>query len=248
MNSILQEALPFLVIPILAIAVAGLVPLFYIPKLKARSYIQHFAAGMVFAAVAAELLPSMQELALVPVVTGFALGTLAMLGVKWMTERTAHSNIAKAGRHEGPFNIGLLVIVAIDVLVDGLLIGLGFALGAEAGMLLTIALATEGFFLSLTAAVEIKRGGLSMAKVLGATICFGLLLGVGAVLGILLLGDASPLVLALVLSFGSAALLYLVTEELLVEAHEHGFTDSPLSAALFFFGFLLVIGIEMAAH
>ncbi len=38
------------------------------------------------------------------------------------------------------------------------------------------------------------------------------------------------------LSFGLIALLYLVTEELLVEAHEK--PDSPLISAMFFVGFL----------
>ncbi len=39
-------------------------------------------------------------------------------------------------------------------------------------------------------------------------------------LGLTLLGHLSPHVLAGVLSFGAAALLFLVTEEQLVEAHE----------------------------
>jgi ZIP family zinc transporter len=43
--------------------------------------------------------------------------------------------------------------------------------------------------------------------------------------------------LAGILGFGVASLLYLVTEELLVEAHEE--PDTPLIAATFFVGFLL---------
>ncbi|HMT14344.1 MAG TPA: hypothetical protein PKE19_06295, partial [Aestuariivirga sp.] len=44
------------------------------------------------------------------------------------------------------------------------------------------------------------------------------------------------------LSFGLMALLYLVTEELLVEAHEK--PDSPLISALFFVGFLGLLLLE----
>ena len=44
------------------------------------------------------------------------------------------------------------------------------------------------------------------------------------------------------LTFGLIALLYLVTEELLVEAHEH--PDSPLITAMFFVGFLGLLMIE----
>ena len=48
--------------------------------------------------------------------------------------------------------------------------------------------------------------------------------------------------LPLGLSFGLMALLYLVTEELLVEAHEK--PDSPLISAMFFVGFLALLLIE----
>lgn len=41
------------------------------------------------------------------------------------------------------------------------------------------------------------------------------------------------------LSFGSAALLYLVTEELLVEAHEAG--ETTFAPSMFFAGFLLFL-------
>jgi hypothetical protein len=45
------------------------------------------------------------------------------------------------------------------------------------------------------------------------------------------------------LAFAVAALLYLVTEELLREAHER--PDSALSTAMFFMGFLLLLMIQM---
>lgn len=51
--------------------------------------------------------------------------------------------------------------------------------------------------------------------------------------------------LELVLSFGAAALLYLVTEELLVEAHE--VPETPLTTAMFFLGFLVLLVIEIIA-
>jgi ZIP family zinc transporter len=43
-------------------------------------------------------------------------------------------------------------------------------------------------------------------------------------------------------AFGLMALLYLVTEELLAEAHE--VPDKPWITAMFFFGFLLLIVLD----
>ncbi len=66
---------------------------------------------------------------------------------------------------------------------------------------------------------------------------------IGGVVGILLLSHASGAMMEAVLAFGSAAFLYLVTEELLVEAHET--TDTAFATGLFFVGFLLVLMIGM---
>ena len=61
--------------------------------------------------------------------------------------------------------------------------------------------------------------------------------------GTVLLADVSGPILIIVLTFGPAALLSLVTEELLVEAHE--VAETPVSRALFFAGFLLLFVLDM---
>jgi ZIP family zinc transporter len=58
------------------------------------------------------------------------------------------------------------------------------------------------------------------------------------VLGALVLGGAGNTVLNLVLAFAAAALLWLVVEELLVEAHET--PERPWMAVMFFAGFLML--------
>ncbi|AMR29526.1 hypothetical protein A0257_22135 [Hymenobacter psoromatis] len=70
-----------------------------------------------------------------------------------------------------------------------------------------------------------------------------LLVGVG--LGTTLLSGASGGVLEIVLSFGLAALLFLVTQELLTEAHEE--PESPWLTAMFFLGFLVFLLLGMVA-
>lgn len=52
--------------------------------------------------------------------------------------------------------------------------------------------------------------------------------------------------LATVLSFGPAALLYLVTEGLLVEAHE--VPERTLATVMFFAGFLILMMISIFAE
>ena len=134
--------------------------------------------------------------------------------------------------------LGLLVAVGIDLLIDGMLVGLGVTLGSTQGLILTIALTIEILFLGLSLAAELTDTGLSKTR--AALVCTGLGLAtaVGAIGGAALLGGAGKPVLAAVLAFGAAALLYLAVEELLVEAHEQA--ETTLSAAMFFAGFLII--------
>ena len=60
----------------------------------------------------------------------------------------------------------------------------------------------------------------------------------------LLLRGASSSVLAAILSFGAAALLYLVTEELLVETQLP--EETLMSTAMFFLGFVAIFALVLA--
>ncbi len=128
----------------------------------------------------------------------------------------------------------------------GLLVGLGVTLGSSEGLILTIALTIEILFLSLSVVGELVDEGVPRSRAAIICIVLGLATAVGAIGGAALLGDASAAVLAGVLAFGSAALLYLAVEELLVEAHEE--RETPVLGAMFFIGFLLIYVLgEVAA-
>ena len=73
----------------------------------------------------------------------------------------------------------------------------------------------------------------------------GLGAGLGAALGAAFLHNLSGAALESVLAFGCAALLYLVIEELMVEAHEE--KETPAQTAMFFVGFILLLVTEMIA-
>lgn len=244
----LTQVLTYVLFPVAAVLLGGAVAAFRPPGARLRSIFQHFAAGIVFAAVAGELLPEvLHEAAPVPAVIGFALGVGLMLGVKALGERSSQKN-RPAGNPAGDAQSaalpwGLIIAVAVDVTVDGLLVGVGFAAGNEAGILVTVALTLEVLFLGLATAAEIGQADVPRWQVLGVVAGLAVLVALGAAVGGALLGGVSGPLLEGILSFGIAALLYLVTEELLVEAHE--VEDTPLTAATFFLGFLALMLIEM---
>ncbi|WP_336807558.1 transporter [Fulvimonas yonginensis] len=197
---------------------------------------QHFAAGVVFSALAVEILPDiMHRRAPLAVLGGFAAGVLLMLGLRiagCRMEKVSHSPI------------GMTLVVGTDVLIDGLLIGIAFAAGAREGALVTVALAIEMVSLGLATAASLARAGASRTRSIVSTMVLALLPMAGAVAGNLLLAGLSDRWMEAVLALAAATLLYLVTEELLVEAHE--VPEAPWMTALFFAGFIALLLLDMA--
>lgn len=242
--SLVGQAATLVAFPVGAAVVGSTIATVRRPGPRLVSGVQHFAAGVVMAALVGEVLPDLREEGnLLWAVGGFVVGAAVMLGLgAWerrqerRRETRERSGVARIAAYTLP--IGLLAAVGIDLLLDGLLVGLGVTLGSEAGLVLTIALTVEILFLALSVVGELLDEGVPRAR--AALICIGLGLAtaVGAIGGAALLGGASAQVLAAVLAFGSVALLYLAVEELLVEAHEQ--TETTLLGAMFFAGFLLI--------
>ena len=65
--------------------VGGWLAAFWAPGVKTRSAVQHFAAGVVIAAVASDLIPEVEKAGKpFGILAGFALGGLVMVGMKWL--------------------------------------------------------------------------------------------------------------------------------------------------------------------
>lgn len=123
------------------------------------------------------------------------------------------------------------------------MIGIGFAAGAKEGKLLTLALTIELLSLGLALASSMTKAKMAKVRIIGTVAALATLILVGAGLGATVLQSFSKEALEVVLSFGLAALLFLVIEELLVEEHEE--PETPLITSTFFAGFLLflILGI-----
>lgn len=226
-------------IPAVIALLGGVLAAFWSPSHQARSMIQHFAAGVILAALAVELLPEIErEHAPASVLIGaFALGSLFMYGIKLWTLRLEHQ--AAASPAVASLSVGLLIATFVDVATDGFIIGAGFAAGGSTGTVLAIGLSVELLFLGMALASEASKGWriIVISGALGATVF------IFAVLGSYLLAGAPTALIAAALAFSAAALLYLVTDELLVEAHE--VEEKPISTLVLFAGFLAFWAIQL---
>ena len=233
--------LGLMAVPALVALAGGVLAALWHPSHRARSLIQHFAAGVVLAALAVELLPEIErEHAPARVLAGaFAAGALAMFGLKLLTERLEERGPG------GGFSAGLILATFVDVAVDGFIIGAGFAAGGETGAILAIGLSVELLFLGLAITSEAPGGWkiVALSGGLGATVL------ATAAAGKVLLAGAAVTTIAAALSFSAAALLYLVTEELLVEAHDPKLgPETPYSTLVIFAGFLVFWSVQLAGR
>jgi zinc transporter, ZIP family len=221
----------YMLIPWAALAAGAVVATIRTPSPFVSSSVQHFAAGLVFAAAATEVLPDLQHQgSIAAIAIGGGLGLITMFAVKELGRRLS-----------GAWS--LVILVAVDIFIDGVVLGIGFAAGAKQGALLLVALTLEILFLGLTAAEEMQKALRSRLMTIGAMAIGGVLLPLGALLG----GPVHELpsfFQAIAFAFALIALLYLVTEELLVEAHHK--PDSPLITSMFFVGFLGLLALESA--
>jgi zinc transporter, ZIP family len=239
MSDSFSSSLPYLLMASGGGILGSVVTLFWNPNVKIRSAIQHFAAGAVLAAVAASVIPEVEQMGTLPgVIAGFVAGGLLMVGLKWLVVR-----FEQQGKQTERLPAGLAIAAAVDTLIDGTLISAGFSANGQLGTLLAIALGLELLFLTLSVGVEFREKKFPLWQSLAVTAGIALLLLVGAFAAGFLLADVSEATLAVVLSFGAAALIYLIAEELLVENVQA--EESLVSTVTLFSGFLALLILNL---
>jgi zinc transporter, ZIP family len=233
------SALPY----ILAVTGAGIfgsiIALFWSPNAWARSAIQHFTAGAVLAAIASNVVPEVEHMGTFAGVIGaFITGGLAMVGLKSIIVRLEHGK-----KYGNNLPVGLAAAAGVDTLLDGVITSAGFSIDPQLGTLLAIALALELLFLTLSVGVEFRQGHFKWWQSFAVTAGISSLFVLGALGAGILLADASEALLAMVLAFGAAALIYLIAEELLVETIEQ--EKSLFPTAMLFTGFAVLLALKL---
>jgi len=212
------------------------------PSAQAKSYIQHVAGGLVFAAVGVEVLPDMLERAIPgAAAAGFILGVMLVMGIEFFSEKLSE----KRGG-ESPWS--LIGVITTDIFIDGVLIGVASVAGGEGGsqaLLVTIALAAEMLSLGLSMGCTLRECGLSQTRVLVTSALMGFAPFGGAIGGYFFGGYVNGAWTEAILALAAAALLYLAVEELLKEAHE--VRETPLATLLFFGSFFAIMMVDMAS-
>ena len=234
-----SSSLPYILLATGAGVLGSAIALFWKPSAHIRSAIQHFAAGAVLAAVASNVIPEVERMGTLPgIIGGFVAGGVVMIIMKWLVVR-----FERREKQKNALPVGLAAAAAVDTLIDGVLTSAGFSASQQLGALLAIALALELLFLTLSVGVEFRESNFKVWQTLAVTGGIALLFLAGAFGASLIFEDASEGTLAITLSFGAAALIYLIAEELLVENVQA--EESIFSTVTLFSGFLALLVLKV---
>lgn len=222
----------WLALPAIVMLLGGILTAFWHPSKTLVALVQHFAAGIILAALTVEVFPEMRNASIAPtmLIGSFSVGVLFMYGIKILGEHLEANRESQAIQQQ--FNYGFVITVFIDAALDGITIGAGFAAGEKVGFALALGLSVEMLFLGMSLISDTIKG----ARVIRITIGLSLTILMSALLGYYFLSHTSSITIAIALAFSAAALLYLVTEELLIEAHKC--EEKPYSMLVLFGGFI----------
>ena len=205
---------------------------------RALGAVLHAAAGVAAAVVSVELMPHiLDDITPWLLVLGFAIGAAASVllvrGVRWAV-RALELGTA------GPWMV--YFAVAVDLLADGLMIGIGSAVSSGLGLMLGISQVVANVPGGFVALANLRGKGIGRGVRLGAMASLFVPVLVGAAAGFWLLRGEAAAVQNTALSFVAGMLLLTTIEDLVPEADQpqthRWVTTAAFTAGFAFFALL----------
>ena len=218
-----------------------------------------FAAGvMIAASVWSLLIPAIEEateagrIGWVPAAGGFALGVLFLMGLDGLLPHLHIGAKQPEGLHASWRRSTLLIFaVTLHNIPEGMAVGLSFALAAQndpsasisAAMALALGIGIQNFPEGAAISLPLRQEGVSRIRSFVYGSLSGIVEPIFGILVVLVAGFLQP-VMPWLLSFAAGAMVYVVVEELIPEAHlgEH----SNVGTLGVMGGFLVMMILDVA--
>lgn len=140
-----------------------------------------------------------------------------------------------------------LFIIAITIhnFPEGLAVGVGFGSGNfKDGMSLAIGIGLQNMPEGLAVALALIREDYSPKKAFLIALLTGLVEPVGGLMGAGLITIAKPL-LPFILAFAAGAMLFVISDEIIPETHEHGFERIATYGLLIGFVIMMIMDVTL---
>lgn len=213
-------------------------------KANMQKIFMGFAAGvMIAASVWSLLIPAIEEaedmgqIGWIPAAGGFVLGVLFLMSLDFILPHLHPGSEEPEGPAAHLKRTTLLVLaVTLHNIPEGMAVGLSFALAAQhnndpalftSAMALAMGIGIQNFPEGAAISLPLRQGGVSKGKAFLYGSLSGVVEPIFGILVVLAAGSIRPL-MPWLLSFAAGAMLYVVVEELIPEAHlgEHSNTGT----------------------
>lgn len=138
-----------------------------------------------------------------------------------------------------------LFIIAITIhnFPEGLAVGVGFGSGnLKTGLSLMVGIGLQNMPEGLAVALALLRENYKPKKAAFIALLTGLVEPIGGLIGVLLVG-VSKSVLPLFLAFAAGAMLFVISDEIIPETHQHGFQRVATYGLLI--GFIIMMAMDV---
>lgn len=198
-----------------------------------------FAAGVLTALVAFTLMPkAVAEADAAAALAALFAGGVVYVGIERAAQRLTRRS---AGGIAAP---GLYVGILLDLFIDGVVIGIGATLTLLTGLVMAVGIATHTAPFAFVTIATARRQGVAERSRRMLTLLFGVTLLAGALVGFLLLRNASLTLRLILVAAASGLLISAVTQGMIPEAHREG---EPGLSGLLFTGGLALYGLAALA-
>jgi len=208
-----------------------------------------FTAGVMLAATVFSLLvPALERGSLAEVVGGFLLGCGALAALDRLVPH-AHARFAEAGKplfasSESQRATLLLSALTIHNVPEGMAVGVAFAAGGpELGIPIALAIGIQNIPEGFAAAAPLVPLGVSTGRTVGVAALTGLVEPPAALIAYAAF-DVASVLLAGALAFAAGAMLYVVVDEIIPEAHARGYQAAATAALVA--GFVVMMTLDNA--
>ncbi|MFA6929674.1 MAG: ZIP family metal transporter [Lentisphaeria bacterium] len=241
---------------------AALVFFFKTINLKILNSMLGFAAGIMIAASFWSLLDPAIEMAadmgmtpVIPALIGFLSGGAFLYIVdKLLPHLHMGLKISQAEGIKTSWQRSVLLVLAITLhnIPEGLAVGVAFgALGVvgttatfKAAVILAIGIGIQNFPEGAAVSIPLRREGMTRFKSFMYGQASGIVEPISAVLGAMLVVTIQP-ILPYALAFAAGAMIYVVIEELIPEAQQHGSSDYSTIGAMLGFAIMMFLDVTL---
>ncbi len=222
-----------------------------------------FASGVMIAASfwsllnpAIEMASSMGKNPIIPAVVGFISGGILLFVIDRLLPHLhigLETDQAEGIKTSWQRSVLLVLAITLHNIPEGMAVGVAFgALGLVdnpatfgGAVALALGIGIQNFPEGAAVSIPLRREGMSRIRSFVYGQASGLVEPIAAILGALLVLSIQPL-LPYALSFAAGAMIYVVVEELIPEAQQHGSSDYSTTGAMIGFATMMFLDVALA--